>query len=36
MSQADTLFELARFVQRISAIARTGLAFSPKGFDADV
>ncbi len=35
MSQADTLFELARFVQRISAIARTGLAFSPKGFDAE-
>jgi ADP-ribose pyrophosphatase YjhB (NUDIX family) len=35
MSQADVLFELARFVQRISAIARTGLAFSPQGFDAE-
>jgi ADP-ribose pyrophosphatase YjhB (NUDIX family) len=35
MSQPDLLFELARFVQRISAIARTGLAFTPQGFDAE-
>jgi ADP-ribose pyrophosphatase YjhB (NUDIX family) len=35
MSQADVLLELARFVQRITAIARTGLAFSPHGFDAE-
>jgi ADP-ribose pyrophosphatase YjhB (NUDIX family) len=27
--------ELARFIQRVSAIARTGLAFSPHGFDAE-
>jgi ADP-ribose pyrophosphatase YjhB (NUDIX family) len=35
MSQVDIPFELARFVQRITAIARTGLAFSPHGFDAE-
>ena len=35
MNQADVLLELARFVQRISAIARTGLAFSPPPFDAE-
>jgi ADP-ribose pyrophosphatase YjhB (NUDIX family) len=35
MSQADVLLELARFIQRITAIARTGLAFSPHGFDAE-
>jgi ADP-ribose pyrophosphatase YjhB (NUDIX family) len=35
MSQANVLFELARFLQRITAIARTGLAFSPHGFDAE-
>jgi ADP-ribose pyrophosphatase YjhB (NUDIX family) len=35
MSQADVVLELARFVQRINAIARTGLAFSPHGFDAE-
>ena len=35
MSQANVLIELARFVQRITAIARTGLAFSPHGFDAE-
>ena len=35
MSQADVILELARFVQRITAIARTGLAFSPHGFDAE-
>ncbi|MBV8453731.1 MAG: NUDIX hydrolase N-terminal domain-containing protein [Deltaproteobacteria bacterium] len=35
MSQANVLLELTRFVQRITAIARTGLAFSPHGFDAE-
>ena len=35
MGRGDLLFELARFVERISAIARTGLAFSPTGFDAE-
>jgi ADP-ribose pyrophosphatase YjhB (NUDIX family) len=35
MDQSDVVLELARFVQRISAIARTGLAFSPQGFDAE-
>ena len=35
MNNPDIHFELARFVQRISAIARTGLAFSPAGFDAE-
>ena len=35
MSQADVLLELSRFIQRITAIARTGLAFSPQGFDAE-
>lgn len=32
---SNTLLELARFVQRISAIARTGLAFAPNLFDAE-
>jgi ADP-ribose pyrophosphatase YjhB (NUDIX family) len=35
MSQANLLVEVARFIQRITAIARTGLAFSPLGFDAE-
>ena len=35
MGQSNLLLELARFVQRISAIARTGLAFSPHLFDAE-
>lgn len=35
MAQTDLLLELARFVQRISAIARTGLAFKPDGYDAE-
>jgi ADP-ribose pyrophosphatase YjhB (NUDIX family) len=35
MGQGKVLVELARFIQRISAIARTGLAFSPHGFDAE-
>ena len=35
MADADLLFELARFVERVSAIARTGLAFNSAGFDAE-
>jgi ADP-ribose pyrophosphatase YjhB (NUDIX family) len=35
MAGSDLLFELARFVERVSAIARTGLAFNPAGFDAE-
>jgi len=32
---SELIIELARFVERISAIARTGLAFKPDGFDAE-
>jgi len=35
MADADLLFELARFVERVSAIARTGVAFNSTGFDAE-
>ena len=35
MPQPDLLVELARFVERVSAIARTGLAFKPDGYDAE-
>ena len=35
MGQGDLILELARFVERVGAIARTGLAFSPQGFDAE-
>jgi ADP-ribose pyrophosphatase YjhB (NUDIX family) len=35
MGESNVVVELARFVQRVSAIARTGLAFSPQGFDAE-
>jgi ADP-ribose pyrophosphatase YjhB (NUDIX family) len=31
----DLLVELARFVERASAIARTGLAFKPDGYDSE-
>src|SRR5437899_147223 len=31
----DLLVELKRFVERIAAIARTGLAFKPDGYDAE-
>ncbi|MGH7934759.1 MAG: NUDIX hydrolase N-terminal domain-containing protein [Candidatus Binataceae bacterium] len=31
----NLLIELARFIERISATARTGLAFNPHGFDAE-
>jgi ADP-ribose pyrophosphatase YjhB (NUDIX family) len=32
---SNLTLELARFIQRVTAIARTGLAFSPQGFDAE-
>ncbi len=35
MAQSDLLLELARFNERIAAIARTGLAFKPDGYDAE-
>ena len=35
MPDSDLLSELARFVERITAIARTGLAFKPDGFDSE-
>jgi ADP-ribose pyrophosphatase YjhB (NUDIX family) len=33
--ESDLLVELARFVERIAAIARTGLAFKPDGYDSE-
>ncbi len=33
--ESQLLLELARFVERIAAIARTGLAFKPDGYDAE-
>jgi ADP-ribose pyrophosphatase YjhB (NUDIX family) len=35
MPDSDLLPELARFVERVAAIARTGLAFKPDGFDSE-
>ncbi|MGH8011914.1 MAG: NUDIX hydrolase N-terminal domain-containing protein [Candidatus Binataceae bacterium] len=35
MAETDLLFELARFVERVGAVARTGLAFKATGFDAE-
>ena len=35
MSDSDLLAELARFIERITAIARTGLAFKPDGYDSE-
>ncbi|MGH7988550.1 MAG: NUDIX hydrolase N-terminal domain-containing protein [Candidatus Binataceae bacterium] len=35
MADTDLLLELARFIERISAVARTGLAFKTSGFDAE-
>ena len=32
---AELIHELARFIERVSAIARTGLAFQSSGFDAE-
>ena len=33
--ETDLILELTRFVERISAIARTGLAFKPDGYDSE-
>jgi ADP-ribose pyrophosphatase YjhB (NUDIX family) len=35
MPDSSLLAELARFIERITAIARTGLAFKPDGFDSE-
>lgn len=35
MSQDRLLLELAHFIERVNAIARTGLAFQAEGFDAE-
>jgi ADP-ribose pyrophosphatase YjhB (NUDIX family) len=35
MAEDEIVLELARFIERIGAIARTGLAFAPSGFDAE-
>ncbi len=35
MPDSDLLLELAHFVEKIAAIARTGLAFKPDGFDSE-
>ncbi|MGA2410091.1 MAG: NUDIX hydrolase N-terminal domain-containing protein [Candidatus Binataceae bacterium] len=35
MPNDDLLLELARFIERISALARTGLAFKNSGYDAE-
>jgi ADP-ribose pyrophosphatase YjhB (NUDIX family) len=35
MADSDLLAELARFIERITAIARTGLAFKPDGYDSE-
>jgi ADP-ribose pyrophosphatase YjhB (NUDIX family) len=35
MADHDLILELARFVERVAAIGRTGLAFKPDGYDAE-
>ena len=35
MGQDELVLELARFIERITAIGRTGLAFKPHGYDAE-
>ncbi len=35
MVHDDLILELARFIERITAIGRTGLAFKPHGYDAE-
>jgi len=35
MAQDDPILELARFIERVAAIGRTGLAFKPHGYDAE-
>jgi len=34
-SRDGLMVELARFVERVAAIGRTGLAFKPHGYDAE-
>jgi len=35
MASDRLLLELARFIERVNALARTGLAFQPQGYDAE-
>ena len=35
MPDSELFLELARFVERVTAIARTGLAFKPDGYDCE-
>ncbi|MFZ0888235.1 MAG: NUDIX hydrolase N-terminal domain-containing protein [Candidatus Binataceae bacterium] len=35
MPQSDLVLETARFVERVAAIAKTGLAFKPDGYDTE-
>lgn len=35
MPDSELFLELARFVERVAAIARTGLAFKPDGYDSE-
>ncbi|MGH7781463.1 MAG: NUDIX hydrolase N-terminal domain-containing protein [Candidatus Binataceae bacterium] len=35
MPDSELFLELARFVERVTAIARTGLAFKPDGYDSE-
>jgi ADP-ribose pyrophosphatase YjhB (NUDIX family) len=35
MPDSELFLELARFVERVNAIARTGLAFKPDGYDCE-
>lgn len=35
MADSELFLELANFVERVSAIARTGLAFKPDGYDSE-
>ena len=35
MAESDLLVEIARFIERVAATARTGLAFKPDGYDSE-
>jgi ADP-ribose pyrophosphatase YjhB (NUDIX family) len=35
MHEEKLLLELARFIEKVNAVARTGLAFQPEGYDAE-
>ena len=35
MPDSELFLELARFVERVAAVARTGLAFKPDGYDSE-